>query len=384
MRTIRGWGDLSEFAAGVNSLRQRWLMRGEPILRSKTAVVGSAGPRNRSRRFSMRAVLIVGAMGFSMATTISQGADMTVSVDGRSGPWDIALNPALPYGVAVDGKADSHLGPTHVKNSDALPFAAGETLKIEYVSGRPLAGGNGTVFGSGGAGVPGWPPNVAPCTEAPGCYTGERITRLMQLLGAFADANGKVVGTPFVVGNSREVTVPAGASQLLLGFNDGWYNDNGSSILVKVTNPCIPTGEQTNFVRWVASVADFVQVLNGPSGHSFAGAYVREVDVGGSMDTCWFPQSKIPVFTGISGGTWVVEAGNIWGPDRVGSYPEVMDYYRKEGRAPCFVLGNQQMQIQCTPGGPFHNYGPINKIYLGISARSVSSGRAGNNVSRRF
>jgi hypothetical protein len=184
--------------------------------------------------------MIQQAKGLLLAVTLLAAgsvcaADTTVFVDGRSGPWNIAVNPSFGYGVAANGQNDIHLGPTSVSSSSGLPFTVGDSLSIEYVSGSALAGANGSAWGSGANGVSWWPPSTWPCSGSPGCYTGQ-TTYLEQLLGTFANASGVIVGSPFALGNGPTLKViPAGATQLLLGFNDGWYNDNGSGINVKVT-----------------------------------------------------------------------------------------------------------------------------------------------------
>lgn len=61
--------------------------------------------------------------------------DVTVFVDGRSGPWDISANTAFSYGVVNGGVPDSHLRPTSVSGASGLPFMVGDYLTIQYMSG---------------------------------------------------------------------------------------------------------------------------------------------------------------------------------------------------------------------------------------------------------
>lgn len=165
----------------------------------------------------------------------SQVNSITAFVDGRSGPWDTSVNPTFGYGVSIGNVFDSHLGPTVISSALGLSFRVGEKLIVQWISGSPIAGNGGAAVGVGGDGVPGWAPVVPPCVTEPGCYTGV-TTYLEQLLGVYADAGGVIVGTPFVLGSGPTTTViPNGATALLLGFNDGWYNDNGSGITVRVT-----------------------------------------------------------------------------------------------------------------------------------------------------
>ncbi len=50
-------------------------------------------------------------------------------------------------------------------------------------------------------------------------------------------AKKQIIGTPFAIGDNGTVTVPAGASELLLGINDDIFSDNTGSWTVSVTGP---------------------------------------------------------------------------------------------------------------------------------------------------
>ena len=53
-------------------------------------------------------------------------------------------------------------------------------------------------------------------------------------MGVFAK-DGMIMGNPFGIANGPlSVVIPDGATQLLLGFNDGWYYDNFASLTVSV------------------------------------------------------------------------------------------------------------------------------------------------------
>jgi uncharacterized delta-60 repeat protein len=56
-------------------------------------------------------------------------------------------------------------------------------------------------------------------------------------LGVFANESGVIVGSPFTIGNGPlTISIPIGSTQLLMGFNDGWYNDNlGGGVNMKIT-----------------------------------------------------------------------------------------------------------------------------------------------------
>jgi len=161
-------------------------------------------------------------------STVAYAADVTVFVNGASGPWDIAANPTFPYAnIACCGGLDIHLGPTSVSNP-SLPFVVGDSLTIQYVSGLADAGGAHELSDANGRTW--WPADAG----APGQYI-PGTNYLLELVGTFADSSGKIVGNPFTIGNSLVgLIIPTGATQLLMGFNDGWYTDNGSGLNMNV------------------------------------------------------------------------------------------------------------------------------------------------------
>lgn len=177
---------------------------------------------------AMAAALL--AMGIAGA---ANAASTTVFVDGRSGPWNVVLNPSYFYGV--DNGSDGmnvNSDPTIVDSGSGLSMAAGNMLTISYVSGLALAGANGTLWYDAN-GVPGWDSSTY---GSAGYYlpADQKPIPLETLMGAFAQ-NGVLVGGPFRIGNGPvDVTIPVGATQLLLGFNDGWFNDNGGGVSVNV------------------------------------------------------------------------------------------------------------------------------------------------------
>lgn len=194
----------------------------------------------RRTKWTGTAALAFILMGMLCVAQGARGVTLVATVSGKAGPWDRGLNPGFPYGVAVNGIPNSNGPPRVLDSSKGLLFFKGHRISLEYIGGEIVAGGSqGDVIGNGGGGVAGWPPTVPPCSDSPGCYTGQ-TTLLGMLLGAWADSDGKLVGLPFVVGNGADVVVPDGADQLMLGVNDGWYNDNGGSIDVKVSDsdPC--------------------------------------------------------------------------------------------------------------------------------------------------
>lgn len=169
----------------------------------------------------------------------ASAASTSVFVDGRSGPWNVALNPSYFYGVD-NGSAgmNVNLDPTIVDSGSGVSMTAGSTLTIAYVSGYALAGANGSLWYDAN-GVPNWDSSTY---GSAGYYlpADQKPVQLETLMGVFAQ-NGVLVGDPFRIGNGPvDVTIPLGATQLLLGFNDGWFNDNGGGVYVSVSSVPVP------------------------------------------------------------------------------------------------------------------------------------------------
>jgi len=144
----------------------------------------------------------------------------TITVNGVDEPWDPSLQ--LPSYSFTNGGAS---GPAIVDSG--VSFAPGGQILIEYMSGFDYTNINqGLVDGNGyiGQEEDSTDPNGAPADD----ISGSPIY-LQEVLGAFTDAGGVIVGTPFVVGDGVTVTVPTGATQLELGVNDTFYNDNGDA-----------------------------------------------------------------------------------------------------------------------------------------------------------
>jgi hypothetical protein len=170
-----------------------------------------------------------------------------VTVDANATPWVISINPLYAFGSGTP------LPPAVVNNTD-VPFAAGDHLAINVLDGLvsafppdyPLIDANGKVV------MPGNDPNayVGPVNDSPGSSGNGFPSKfmgpyppdinLMELVGTFADSAGVIVGTPFFVGPSRTLVVPAGATRLQLGLNDDVFNDNGGAFRVEVTVSNVP------------------------------------------------------------------------------------------------------------------------------------------------
>jgi len=145
------------------------------------------------------------------------------AVPAAAGPWDIDANPNMPYGIVHNGIRDRHKAPV------VVPVQAGDRVTIKWVKGDPNSGAG---IGKGAKGVRIYTEGCA--AQAPGCFV-PRVSYLVQLIGSFADDNGVVIGSPFALNNGPvHKQAPDGATQLLLGFNDNWYNDNSQRVVMSV------------------------------------------------------------------------------------------------------------------------------------------------------
>ena len=184
-------------------------------------------------------VMMLGMAGVAVADSID------VFVNGASGPWEVALNPSYSYGVFANGENNFNYGPTVVDSSSGLSMAAGDTLTISYLDGLALVGAGGAWwFDANGV-----PESVfngdTSGSQFPGYYLpgAQKPIQLETLMGAFA-SNGVIVGDPFKIGNGPiDFSIPVGATQLLLGFNDNWYNDNGGAVRLNITETAAPVPE---------------------------------------------------------------------------------------------------------------------------------------------
>ena len=76
------------------------------------------------------------------------------------------------------------------------------------------------------------------------------------MIGAFTDASGVVIGTPFATGDGPfTIPVPAGAIYLDLGVNDDIYSDNSGALLVDVTGLASGVPEASTWAMMVLGFA---------------------------------------------------------------------------------------------------------------------------------
>lgn len=168
------------------------------------------------------------------------------TVVGTAGPWSPVVNSSFPYSIHDQSPADA------ISAANGISFAPGGIITLTYLNGLVSAG-----------------PGFYPFVDADGdtvinfftsfCYDGNLGSSgtncpsfymdhstypiyLVELVGTFADS-GVIVGTPFKVGDGpTDLTIPAGANELLLGVNDDIFSDNVGSWTIQVSGPAGPIG----------------------------------------------------------------------------------------------------------------------------------------------
>jgi hypothetical protein len=162
------------------------------------------------------------AMSVTGATGLQDGTAITAS-SGTSAGW----------ATGMIGHA------TAVKGGTAVIAGVSVTTVVSSVEGIAAAA---LSFSAPHDPLPGLP-NVFPLTYIPG-YSSTTLG-IAGLMGAFVDDSGKVI-QPVVVGDGATLTVPVGATKLLLGINDNIPQDNQGSFSVAVstnlTTPSTITG----------------------------------------------------------------------------------------------------------------------------------------------
>lgn len=118
----------------------------------------------------------------------------------------------------------------------------------------------------------------------------------------------------------------------------------------------IPTGEMSSFIGWAGGAGVDLSQWRGtlqPTTANFRDRTVHENPAGSgtnTTDTCWFFGSALPMYTdanSISGGSWLVGAGNQWQTDTIGITANIDAYYAAAHRTPCTWSTVQHMKIVC-------------------------------------
>ncbi|WP_298398234.1 hypothetical protein [Sphingobium sp.] len=166
----------------------------------------------------------------ALAVGQAQAKEVTVTVPATAMPWNPGVNGKKSFGRRDGGRPVMIAGQHLFEGAKVRFVASGETTTIpggiaigpdgqaDFVADDAI-GNSGLVF--------------------PAHYVDQatRPVKLNALIGAFIDADGRVVGAPFLIGRGATVRVPAGAMGLSLGINDDIYADNGGSLSVNVDIP---------------------------------------------------------------------------------------------------------------------------------------------------
>lgn len=148
----------------------------------------------------------------------------------------------------------------------------------------------------------------------------------------------------------------------------------------------LPAGETTTTHGWAGGGVHRWRQRLTPFATSFGSTTagrcrVREADGGGGADTCHFAGSAFAPFTAITGGTWDVDGTNHWGDDFVGWFAPAVNYYRAQGRAPCFASFTQSMRV-VRPAGDVEYRRNVLRSDIGVA--DVTSTRDGQAANRAF
>jgi len=172
---------------------------------------------------------ILGLIAIIAALSVQTTNATLFVVNGNAGPWQYSgtLNTSFAYGV------HDQAAPTIVSG-----LVAGNGVTLSYVSGlvswAPIPSAAHDANGS--LANPNFADPSNPNGAGPGYFTANpNATYLGQLIGAFTDSTGQLVGIPFAVGNGPiGFTVPVGATRLQLGVNDNAFGDNSGSWSINV------------------------------------------------------------------------------------------------------------------------------------------------------
>jgi hypothetical protein len=172
---------------------------------------------------------------WTIPATATAATQLIVPVTALAGPWDQERNPNMPY--AHDA------GPPVVVPLGTHGLAPGTAIELTCVGGQTNEGG---LPDTGCDGLDCFAPDTGSfhvgCGTRPiGHYVDPDGTPLYggQVIAAFADATGRVLGKPFVVRRTaRTVTVPAAAERLQFGIDDCIFSDNSSRpLFVRLVHP---------------------------------------------------------------------------------------------------------------------------------------------------
>lgn len=170
------------------------------------------------------------------AVTPVRADSVMVMVPGTAGPWNPGTNPQCDYGAHDQTPA------TVLSARNGLSFEAGTQFTVAYVSGEINIAPE---FGAPSNDPDGRDDAASPGNDQVGSFNKFFPSKCIPaesypvppgtLVGAFTDGAGRIVATPFKIGNGPTVlTVPNRAVNLQLGVNDTQYSNNVGAWRIKV------------------------------------------------------------------------------------------------------------------------------------------------------
>lgn len=172
-------------------------------------------------RLSMLPLLAMPVAGYT--------ATLTAKVRGTAGPWDPAINRNMPYGKNDQSKPVI-VPILNIRPGTMIQISADGFL--EYTRDGESIGPDGNRRidpGRSEGGGAGYPSQYVDRSS-------HRPRAVGQLMGAFVDADGVIVGLPFIIGSQAKVEVPKGAMGLSLGIDDWEFRNNDGMLNVKITS----------------------------------------------------------------------------------------------------------------------------------------------------
>jgi hypothetical protein len=176
--------------------------------------------------------LLTAAMALLALASPASAEKKVVKVSGQSQPWNTGVNrkfafgwndgrpPAVVFGISLKVNRTITVTATGNTTTTRDGLMLGPNGQSDYITGA-LPGNSGSYF-----------PSRYIKSDAP--------VRLNQLVGAFVDADGAIVGEPFAIGEQAELNVPKDAMALSLGINDDIFADNSGELTV-VIRYAVPT-----------------------------------------------------------------------------------------------------------------------------------------------
>jgi hypothetical protein len=193
----------------------------DPVMKVSQGV-GSSVRASRRRIAAM--LLAAAASGLAIAPAAAK--TVVVKVSAKSAPWDPTINKRLSFGVG-DARP-----PTTVWGAGLV---AGLVVRF-------TASGSGSWIGGGRSFGPQGDSSLAidkSLAYLPSFRIKDRKgpVYMLQLIGAFVDADGQVLGQPFAIGAEGSAKVPDGAVAISLGVNDDKMSDNSGTFTVSIFVP---------------------------------------------------------------------------------------------------------------------------------------------------